>query len=100
MSAAKASPKPRAPSWNKGDNIKLKSLFGNLDGVDPEIDGTQANIEEVRVKHISHIPYRNFRTLWLKKSAQYIVHGLLSGANNSVRCSAKLSEYSYYHYFA
>ena len=80
-------PKARSTSWNSGDNIKLQGLFDE-DRVDPHTEGTKAKIDKIREDHFAHIPYRNFRTLWIKKSAAYITNGTLSGANTSGKNSA------------
>ena len=80
--ATSASLKARNTSWNTGDDIKLLGLI-DQDRVDPHIEGTKANIEQIRAEHFPQIPYRNFRTLWIKKSTQYITNGTLNGANTS-----------------
>lgn len=80
--ATSAALKEHSTSWNRGDDIKLLGLF-NQESVYPHIEGTKANIEKIRAEHFAQIPYRNFRTLWIKKSAQYITEGKLNGANTS-----------------
>lgn len=77
---AAAAPKARNQSWNTGDDTKLLGLFEEKK-VEADIEQTKDNIEAIRAKHFSHIPYRNFRTLFLKKSAQYTLDGTLKGAN-------------------
>ncbi|KAL9180917.1 hypothetical protein ACHAXT_009722 [Thalassiosira profunda] len=80
MADATAAPKARNPSWNKGDDVKLLGLLQRGD-VDPHAEHSQANIEAIRKKYFSHIVYRNFRGLLIKKSAQFITDGTLKGAN-------------------
>ena len=81
---AAKSAKERAISWNKGDDIKLFELF-NKDIANPSATDKQ-HLEDIREKHFTHILYRNFRTNYLKKSAQWEVGRTRKGANRPRKC--------------
>ena len=76
---AAKSAKERAISWNKGDDIKLFELF-NKDLVNPSATDKHY-LEDIHEKHFAHILYRNFRTNYLKKSAQWEVDRTKKEAN-------------------
>ena len=84
-----ASTKKKSPSWNKGDDHKLLGLFNEhrdnpgASGLDWNIEVTKGALEAIIEKHFPHIPYRNFRTLWIKKANQYNIDQTLHGANNN-----------------
>ena len=84
MEAAATTQKSKNPSWNQGDDIKLFELF-KQSKVDPR-NTKKASLDAVRESHFNHIPYRNFRTQFLKKSAQYEVDKLKNGANIPGEC--------------
>ena len=81
---AAKSAKERAISWNKGDDIKLFELF-NKDIANPSATDKHY-LEDIREKHFTHILYRNFRTNYLKKSAQWEVDRAKKGANHPRKC--------------
>ena len=93
---AASTKKKKNPSWNEGDDHKLLALFNEHranpnKGLDPNIEVTKPALEEIIQKYFPQIPYRNFRILWLKKTAQYNIDQTLHGANKSKPDDGKLS---------
>ena len=73
------SPQKNNSSWNIGDNVKLYNLF-KIRKADPK-ENKKKYIDPIREKHFPNIPYRNFRTNYLKKTAQWEVDQEKQGAN-------------------
>ena len=77
---APAASRQRGAYWNSGDDITLKSGFDRR-RFSPTVRNKN-ELEPIRLKYFQHIPYRNFRTNFLKKAAQWQVDREARGNNN------------------
>lgn len=77
--AAAATSTTKNISWNKGDDAKLLDLFKR--GIAKTHHTKKDEIDPFRKKYFDHIVYRNFRTKYLKKAAEYITDNTKRGAN-------------------
>ena len=77
---APAASKQRGAYWNSGDDVTLHNGFDRR-RFSPNLR-TKSELEPIRLKYFQRIPYRNFRTNFLKKAAQWQMDQEARGNNN------------------